>query len=411
VTAPISAAPVALPATATLAQRLLAWFPLLLFMPQGVVNGGVMIYLVLLLFAGDWRARWSELRAHPLLPPALGMLALCVLSGLLLGRAEDFATGFVHYQDYLFLFLFLAAGSGAWQQQAVRNFYLAATIAAGLLFLARATLLPTWGVLAAYNKYSGNKSILIGILLAMAACWMLAELVQNRQRDSQRPWKHEWKPILRWLFVALAVVLVAKSRTAQLLLLLGSVGILLAAMRNWPQRLLALVACALLTVAVVQAVPSIAHRLAGTVADVRAFAGGGVVSSDGERLELFHVTTDLIAEKPLTGHGIGAWFPTYRERIQNTAVPLHSTPHNDYLLHLSELGVPGLLMLLWAFWVQAAQCRRLPADMAKRLAILSLAIPLAGLFNAILRDFAFAFPFMYLLAIPLTGVRRAGTAP
>lgn len=405
-TAPISAAPAALTASDSLAQRLLAWFPLLLFLPQGVVNGGVLIYLVLLLFAGDWRARWSELRVHPLLPPALGMLVLCLLSGLLMGRAPDFATGFVHYQDYLFLFLFLAAGPGKWQQQAVRNFYLAATIAAALLFLARAALLPHWGALAAYNKYSGNKSILIGILLALAACWMLAELVRNRPRDL----KQNWKLILRWLFVVLAIVLVAKSRTAQLLLLLGSVGILLAALRNWPQRLLALLACALLTVAVVQAVPPIANRLAGTLSDVRAFASGGVVSSDGERLEMFRATTGLIAEKPLTGHGIGAWYPTYSERIQGTAAPLHSTPHNDYLLHLAELGVPGLLMLLWAFWVQAAQCRRVPADMAPRLAILSLAIPLAGLFNAILRDFAFALPFMYLLAIPLTGVRRAGTA-
>jgi hypothetical protein len=77
------------------------------------------------------------------------------------------------------------------------------------------------------------------------------------------------------------------------------------------------------------------------------------------------------------------------------------------------LGVFGLLALLAIWGVQFWTARRmaLHADMVVRnysmpLVMLTVAMMLGGMFNAILRDAVFGMAFMILLAIPLAGVSK-----
>ena len=381
------------------AQKILAILPLLLFMPQGWTNGAMLIYLLVLLASGSWRAKLDNVAAHPMLRPVLVMLGVSVLAGLALERPADFWSGFVHYQVYVFLLLFMAAGAGPWQEQAVRNFFLGATLAAITLCLGRAGLLPQWGVFASYIAYSGNKSILLGILLAVAASWMLHDIVNLRQRH--------WLRVLQMLFVATVLLVLARTRTGAMIFLVCGMGILLANWRlSWRSLLIGAVSMVAM-LAALQAVPAVSARLAGTMADARSFASGGQVSADGVRLGMYRATLDLIADKPLTGHGIGTWIEHYRDRIKGTEIPMHSTPHNDYLLYLSEMGMIGLAALLGIWAVQMSLVRQLAQPMSGRLVVLCAAMAIGTMFNALLRDFVFALPFMLLLSIPLAGLRRA----
>ena len=92
-----------------------------------------------------------------------------------------------------------------------------------------------------------------------------------------------------------------------------------------------------------------------------------------------------------------------------------TTPHNDYLLYATELGFLGLGALLWILGTQlflAFSLARHKNTVYGRtregmwIAMLTLAMMLGGMFNAILRDAVFGLAFMILLAIPLAGLQR-----
>jgi multisubunit Na+/H+ antiporter MnhE subunit len=73
-------------------------------------------------------------------------------------------------------------------------------------------VLPDNTLFHSYVLYQGNKSILLGVLLAIAAGWMLHEL---RLRQN-----HYLLRILALLYVVAALVLLSKTRTASLMFFL-----------------------------------------------------------------------------------------------------------------------------------------------------------------------------------------------
>jgi len=88
-----------------------------------------------------------------------------------------------------------------------------------------------------------------------------------------------------------------------------------------------------------------------------------------------------------------------------------TTPHNDYLLYTTELGLAGLLALLWIWLSQLRIARHMSQsnhlvqqEYAMLLAMLGVTMMVGGMFNAILRDAVFGMAFMILLAIPLAGL-------
>lgn len=381
---------------ASVARHVLAVLPLALFFPQPFANLGILLFIAALLAGGGLRGKWVTIRQHPMFAPVMGLLAICIGAGLLLDRPDgDFWSGFAHYQNYLFLLMFISVGPGAWQQRAIRFFHAGATIAATLFYLNSAGLLPKTWLFASYVKYSGNKSILLGILLAVAAGWMLYDL-------ATKPRRH-WLGYAQLVYVAGAAVMLARTRSGLLIFFLLCLYVLFNAVRFSWRRAAAVVGAAVLALLVLQTLPAVSKRIAGTIEDVRNFTAGKRVSGDGERLEIFRATIEVIREKPLTGHGIGTWVHNYPTKITGTNAPMHSTPHNDYLLYLSEIGLIGLAGLLWIWAVQFVVAARLGGEMGAKLAMLGIALLVGGMFNAILRDAVFGLAFMILLAIPLAG--------
>ncbi|MDO8298223.1 O-antigen ligase, partial [Lacisediminimonas sp.] len=259
-------------------------------------------------------------------------------------------------------------------------------------------LLPNWWLLRSYAVYGGNKSILLGILLAVAAAWMLHDLVSSQQR--------RWLAVLRLLYVAVAAVALAKTRTGLLIFLVLCLYVLFKSIRSVWHRVVVAALLVVMAGVGMQVIPGVGQRIAGTVEDARNFMQGKEISKDGVRLDMFRVTLEIIKEKPVTGHGIGTWLHRYTQKVAFTEIEKHTTPHNDYLLYLSEIGIIGLagLLLIWA--TQFVAAARLGGDMGARLTMLGIALLIGAMFNAILRDAVFGLAFMILLAIPLAGASR-----
>ncbi|MFZ6675558.1 O-antigen ligase family protein [Undibacterium sp. Xuan67W] len=410
-------------------QQVLAFLPLTLFFPVGVMYGGVLVFYISLLLScvsnDAWRLKVQAIRCSPMLLPVLALSAVSIVAAVSHERpAGEFWSGFWHYQTYVFLFPFLCVGAGVWQQKALKNFFVGAVFAASLYYLNLLHVLPANTLFRSYVVYEGNKSILLGILLALASGWMLHELVLRKN--------HLLIRMFVLAYVVLAVLLLAKSRTASLIFILLCV---LMALRNlrW-SRLSALVLAGLLVAGVgtwnyVLSLPApetcavnemqlagttptqiLVMRAQCTVHQVHSFNEGKNIGEDGMRLEIYKVTSQIIAEQVVLGHGIANWMPLYQQRAKGMMSGTMTTPHNDYLLYFTELGIAGLAALLWIWLSQLWLAHRMTKQVQTReramlLAMLGVTMMVGGMFNAILRDGVFGMALMILLAIPLAGVR------
>lgn len=384
-------------------QAVLAFLPLTLFFPVGFMYGGLALLLIAVICSGDFRAKWQRVRTHVLALPVAALSAVSIFAAIFLERpTQEFWSGFYHYQTYLYLLLFISLGAGNWQRRAVLVFYAGAIVATTIFYLHWLQILPEQKLFVSYRIYSGNKSILLGILLGLAAGWMLYDSVEQK--------KHRLLRILALAYVLSALLFFAKTRTGNLIFIMCAFLVVcrqLYAMRfTWRSALVLLGMCAVLIV-VWESADTLRQRLVGMVQDVQSFSRTGKTSEDGIRLEMYKITAQMVAEKPVLGHGVGTWLDEYQSRAKGMATQHMTTPHNDYLLYASELGLIGLAALLWIWIKQLLVAWNLtPQHHGMRLAMLTLAMMLGGMFNAILRDAVFGIAFMILLAIPLAGVQR-----
>ena len=288
-----------------LPETILSLLPLTLFFPVGVMNLGIVGFILSMVFAGDYRNKWQRIKSHVLTIPIVSLSFVSYFAALFLAHpAHEFWSGLWHYQTYLFLLLFISVGAGEWQQRAVKVFFAGALIAATLFYLNMLHLLPFRPPFTSYVVYSGNKSILLGILLGLAAGWMLFELTEKRDRLLLR--------IAVLLYVLAALIFLAKTRTGNLIFILCAVLVLWRYVRLSWQSVLAVAGICVVLLVVWESADGLRFRLLGMVHDVQAFSQGKKVSDDGIRLEMYKITAQMVAEKPLTGHGIATWMGEYQ---------------------------------------------------------------------------------------------------
>jgi O-antigen ligase len=384
-----------------LPQTVLSFLPLTLFFPVGIIYTGILLFLFSLLYSGDYRTKWLTVKANPLFWPIIGLSAITCCAAILLERPQDsFWSGFAHYQIYIVLLFFISVGSGDWQKRAVTVFFVGAFYAATLYYFNLLQILPKMGIFANFLVYRGNKSILLGILLAVAAGWMLYEMASL----ADRRWL--WLMVPAFLYVVIALLFLAKSRTASLIFVLLCLLFFLKYLTmSWRSVLWILGLVLMFAVAWLSA-SDLRLRVIGTVDDINAFSQGQQISDDGIRLEMYSVTSKIIAEKPWTGHGIATFSSQYKKYSKGLPSEGTRTPHNDYLFYAAEIGLIGLAALLWIWLTQLTVAWKIGGAPGMWLGMLGVAIMVGGMFNAALRDAVFGMPFMILLAIPLAGVTR-----
>jgi hypothetical protein len=388
----------------SLPQAVLAALPFLLFFPHGMVKAGVIIFMLSVLISGDYRNKWRAAKASPLFWPVAGMFAVSCLLAVFTDRsAPKFWSGFAHYQVYFLLLLFVSIGPGDWQRRAAHAFFAGALLASTLFYLNLLNLLPDVRLFGDYVAYSGNNSILLGVLLAIAAGFVLYEMIAYTDRR-----RLLWQ-IPAFLYIAVALLVLARTRSGSLIFIALCLFVLLKhTAQSWRRVLGISAVLALMVAAAWHFSSSLQTRALQTVEDIKAFSRGENTSGQGIRAEMYWITVQMVAEKPLAGHGIGAWLPVYQQRAKGLATGRMTTPHNDYLLYAAEIGLIGLAALLWIWTRQLGVAWRIGGVHGAWLGMLSLALIVGAMFNAILRDWVFGLAFMILMAIPLAGVTRDG---
>jgi O-antigen ligase len=382
-------------------QTLMTAIPFLLFFPVGVMYAGLSLLMLSWLVGGDFRGRWKTVSKSDLFRPVLVILGVITFNILFLSQENERRwSALVHYLIFFFLLLFISLGGGKWQTRAKKVFFIGALYGASIYYLTHLGVMPEWKIFKNYAIYSGNKSIALGIFMSIAAAWILNDAL------AKPDFRRTWTGIAAFVYIALAVLFLATTRTGMLLFFVLS---LLVAVRHITLSLrgLALALSVLLVAGLAwQFSPHLRERTLVTVQAVQAFSKGEMGTGQSNRLQFVKKTGEMILEKPWLGHGVGSWLAQYPVRAKGLETSQMSTPHNDYLLYAAELGVIGLLALLgvfgsifWAAWNTGGV-------RGMQLLVIGSAFFIGCAFNAILRDWKFGLPMMILLALALTDGKR-----
>ena len=229
----------------------------------------------------------------------------------------------------------------------------------------------------------------------------------------------------QWLGIALAVLALANT----LLLLEGRSGyvvaltaIALAAMWTMPPRLrlaTLVITPVVLLLGLSLGSAQVQERVTKMLRESQEYASGQTVqmeSSSGWRLNAWRRSLQAMQEKPLLGHGVGAWTPAVKRLEGGAATKVfgegnHSNPHQEYLLWGVELGVGGSLLLLAALGCMARDALRFPTNIQRATLAVLAATAVACLFNSALYDDLMGDFFCVALGVLMSlGTRSMATA-
>lgn len=142
--------------------------------------------------------------------------------------------------------------------------------------------------------------------------------------------------------------------------------------------------------------------------------GNDPVSSTGLRLNFWYRSAQAIAERPLTGFGVGSWVQQYRRLnagADNGYQASSGNPHQEYLLWGVLLGVGGmglLIALQAALWWDA---RNFSPSHARAIRSIILILAITAMFNSVLYDGVIGDYFCLMLGLLLALGKTNAAAP
>ena len=129
-------------------------------------------------------------------------------------------------------------------------------------------------------------------------------------------------------------------------------------------------------------------------------------TSSGVRLGFWLSATQIIAQHPLTGTGVGSWSTEYN-RLQHEKNPAHvdidgnGNPHQEYLLWGVQLGIPGILLFLALMLSVLRDSLKMEQSCARATQSTLAALAVTCLFNASIYDAQIGDFFCVLLGLLL----------
>jgi len=243
-------------------------------------------------------------------------------------------------------FYLLRAGTPAWP--------VLQCLVAGQLFVLLSSWLMVLGVPLpwAISVMSPDNAVVFTSTIEQPITCTLMMLVVWYFRDQ---WPVPYRRFAVWAVLALTsanVLLVVTGRTGQMAVLLAWVFILLGVL---PQRYRwsVLLLPVLVALGVGLGSERMQQRWLKASSDVMALQQGPLKEENslGFRIDAWQKSVQAVAEKPILGHGVGAWNQAYL--AQGGTIPKATDPHQQFLLWAVESGgvgaalFVGFLALLW----------------------------------------------------------------
>lgn len=349
------------------------------------------------------RGHLVRVASHPLFLAGLALWGWLAISTLWTrAPAQAIVAHLWMYALPLWVVPIALALPGAEGRLALRHFVAASVVVALVMVADAAGLLPAPPAWRPFVDVTGNQRIVHSLLLALGASlavWLGLQALPARQRA---------------LWLAAAVVcligLTLQDRRTGMLAAPALLAVLaLTHPRSASRRLIVLGLIAGAVAAVWMGSDNVRQRFDEGVSELLAYRSDAEVDTSwGMRARMLEVTTRLVLEHPLVGHGVGSWVTEWRQRVAGSAaLEAHTTPHNEYLLLAMQGGTVALLLalVLWLMAMRGIVRRGRPAVAAL---LVLIAFSWAACFNVVLRDAKFALPLLGLAALAWSASRAPG---
>lgn len=345
-----SARPTSLPVVCDVPGLLLLLFAF--FLPLSTSASTVLAFLLALAVCVEnrWRQALREAWSNPV---GLAILAYVVLHLIGFIWTEDMAHGFwmVKKQWKLLLFpFFLVAGSPKTRDKAPLFFVSGVMCHVVFTTLLWLELIQVAGM-GPEHLTRGTFHVVYNPMLALAIYLSAHRLFLHHDRP------HGWKRLLLLVLTAIGVwnMFLTIGRTGQVAFFMLTVVFLVQWSRR-SRRIVPAVALAVLPLSFLvlyRSMPTFQGRIDQAVHEAVHFRDK-TDTSVGMRVHFLLNTLSIIREHPIIGVGTGDFPAAYRlvNRQKTPGVRPTNNSHNQYLLIMAILGLPGLLSLLAIFFLQ-----------------------------------------------------------
>jgi len=372
-----------------------------LVLPTAWISLFLILFLLFWVLSGDFHLKSRRVAANPAALTALALFAFYGVGTLYSSATwEESLEVLGKYHKLLFIPVIVSLlDDKVWRRRAGDAFFWGMMLVLAISYLKWLGWYPHQDIGQGYFVFKGR--IAHNIFMAFALFLVLERAYLDHPR--------------RWLWVTVAVLVVANvlflvnGRTGQVLLPLV---FMLFASKRWGWRpALGATAAAVALFAAALAFPPVSAALRDSrmlqinqEIESHHFDGSEQTSS-GQRLEFYRNTLALIGEHPLFGWGTGSFEAAYRNYAERHGYALSqvSNPHNEYLLTMQQLGLAGLLMLLFMGWTHWRAARQMDPVDAERLHALILVIGVGALFNSLLFDAGEGKFYCLLAGVYLSG--------
>ncbi|WP_093021213.1 O-antigen ligase family protein [Variovorax sp. OV700] len=372
---------------------------LVVFMPVGVTYLSALLLLATMGLAGGLRERFARLRANPLWWPVVAYLAWTFIVLAFGPHYPETGSNLFHGLRIGLTILMAMALTREEAIWALRGFLLIAALNVLLILAHYAIGFPIWSPLRAVVMEVGNKSIsnalLFSVVASTAAVWGIAQIAAHRPLRAI-------PAFALVLGLGLVVALPLTSRTSVLALMLV---IPVVCIHQWRSHLKMLVSALVLGAVVLAAalyqLPQLQHKVETGVEEIEKAQAGEIFKGSWViRYYMYRDTGLMIADRPLTGWGIGGWTDQWHKRGPVLFAD-SNMPHNDFLWVGAQGGLPALLSLLVIMAGAVWQAWKRP-DIAGRYALAATLIALiASSVNSAMRDAQIGLALLWIAMVYL----------
>ena len=379
----------------------------------GVNLGSGLVLLFAILSPEVWKSL-RQLATSPTSIAALLLLAALALSMTYTAASRDEALNFLlKYRKLIFLpvlfLVFYGSHGTRWSKAAIWALFATLTLTMVLTY-------TNYFGLTAVGPLHGNDPItkpwvfkdhISGGLMMAYLAFLSTALAREASDRTAR-----WSLYLVALLALINVLFVLQGRTGQAIAIAYVVGFAVAQVvifkhsttrTRWIAAIVSVVICLGIGALLLTSKHS---RLAETSTEISQFEVGNVNTSSGVRLEFYHRSLELMLHRPIAGYGVGSVRTEFELFVKNSAesaAPMASNPHNEFLLMGVQIGVIGIALLVWLLYSVYRDGKRL--DRLERTAVFGylFAFALGCFANSLLLNFTEGYLFVFLTGILIAG--------
>jgi O-antigen ligase len=162
----------------------------------------------------------------------------------------------------------------------------------------------------------------------------------------------------------------------------------------------------MLTTAIYLTSDNFSGRVGEVVNEIKTYEAGQSRTSIGQRFDWWMVAGQLIAEKPLFGHGTGSFQAAQQHSGRQTKIKLTDNPHNEFLFLTVQFGLVGLALFITVCGCQLREGIRLPRGERFLLQGVVGALLAGSLMNSLLFDSQQGHFYLFMSAALMAGRSR-----